>query len=49
MELEHFGNPKAVLEDGNLGMAMLFEAVSARAGRLSSAATEMRKIIGAPP
>ena len=25
MELEHFGNPKAVREDGNLGMAMLFE------------------------
>ena len=25
MELEHFGNPKAVLKDGNLGMAMLFE------------------------
>ena len=48
MELEHFGNPKAVQEDGNLGMAMLFE----RRGRdrgASSAATEMRKIIGAPP
>ena len=25
MELEHFGNPKAVREDGNLGMAMLSE------------------------
>ena len=46
MELERFGNPKAVQEDGNLGMAMLFEDVSARAGRPSSAATEMRKIIG---
>jgi len=32
----------------NTGMAMLFEAVSARAGRLSSAATEERKIIGGP-
>ena len=34
-----------MIYQGNLGMAMLFEAVSARAGRLSSAATEARKTL----
>jgi len=46
MELEHFGDSEASRMAGNLGTAMLFEAVSARAGRSSSAAAEMRKIIG---
>jgi len=45
MELEHFGNPKASREAGNLGMAMLFER-RGRGRAASSAATEMRKIIG---
>ena len=33
---------------GNLGMAMLFERLCARARGASSAATEARKIIGVP-
>ena len=50
MELEYFGYPEAPADGGgNLGTAMLFDAVSARAGRQSSAAAEMRKIIGVPP
>jgi hypothetical protein len=39
---ESRGQPQA----DNLGTAMLFEAASARAGRMSSAATEELKTIG---
>ncbi len=47
--LRIFGNPEASREAGNLGTAMLFEAVSARAGRLSSAAAENPKDHCRPP
>ena len=47
MELEYFGYPEANAV-GNLGMAMLFER-RVRARGTSSAATEIRKIIGVPP
>ncbi len=46
MELEHFGHPEAPADGGgNLGTAMLFDT-RRRGGGWSSAAAEMRKIIG---
>jgi len=41
--LSIFGNHEVSREADNLGTAMLFEAASARAGRLSSAAAENAK------
>ena len=42
------GIPRADDMSANRGMAMLFESPFARANGASSAATEMRKIIGGP-
>jgi hypothetical protein len=48
--LSIFGHPKAKPSRlGNLGTAMLYEAVSARAGRPSSAAAENAKDHWHPP
>jgi len=47
--LSIFGNPEVSREADNLGTAMLFEAASARAGRLSSAAAENAKDLWRPP
>ena len=46
--LSIFGNAEVSREADNLGTAQLFEAVSARAGRLSSAAAENTKDLWRP-